>query len=78
MAISAENKQQLDFTNISKPSIVKEGTFKSYYKRKPYKRDKNQSGLISIEHLKNKIIINHSHEINKNRKNYLKIMILIK
>ena len=68
LAISAENKQQLDFTNISKPSIDKEGTFKSYYKRKPYKRDKNQSGLISIEHLKNKIISYHSQEINKNRK----------
>ena len=72
LAISGENKQKMDSTNIiTKPSIVKERTYESHHKKKPYKKDKNQSGQISIYHLKKKIIKTHTHEIHRSRKKSL-------
>jgi len=72
LAISGENKQHLNSTKIiTKPIIVKERTFKSHYKKKLYKRDKFQSGQISIDHLKNKIISTHTQEIHRKRKKSL-------
>ena len=65
LAISGESRQQnLDSTHIvTKPTIVKERTYKSHYKKKTYRIDQFQSGQISIDHLKNKIINTHTHEI---------------
>ena len=73
LAISGENKQQqLDSTHlVTKPSIVKERTYKSHYKKKSYKRDKVQSGQISLEHIKSKIVNTHTHEIHRSRKKSL-------
>ena len=72
LAISGENEHQLSSTNITtKTSIVKERTYKSHFKKKLYRRDKNQSGQISIDHLKNKIINTHTQEIQRSRKKSL-------
>ena len=72
IAISGENKQNMESTHIvTKPTIVKEKTYKSHYKRKSYKRDKFQSGQISLEHLKYKIINSHTHEMHRSRKKSL-------
>ena len=69
LAISGENEHQLSSTNITtKTSIVKERTYKSHFKKKLYRRDKNQSGQISIDHLKNRIISTHTQELHRSRK----------
>jgi hypothetical protein len=57
LAISGENKQNLDSNQfISRPSIVKEKTFKSHYKNKTYKRD---------------IVNTHTHELHRSKKRSL-------
>ena len=69
LAISGENKQHLDSTNnITKSSLFEKRTYKSHYKRRLYKRDKNQSGQISIDNLKNRIVSTHTHEQRSRKK----------
>ena len=69
LAISGENKQHLDsINNITKSSLFEKRTYKSHYKRRLYKRDKNQSGQISIDNLKNRIVSTHTHEQRSRKK----------